>query len=259
MNRLFIIYFICLASFSFAQVDELYDHGLDQNKWNELRDNIRYENQPDGPGREWTYEDRASYEKASREYRKNNGGGDGDGNGSGYDGASQYLEQDYTPPPAPRSPNFSMGNLSWLGYVFIGIFIVLIIVALYFFFINYKRNNVEVKSVDLDETAPIEIPLSELQRMLQDALSKGDYRLAVRIYFVFIVRDLSEKKWIVWEKDKTNYHYLREMNNQPDYNAFTKVVGYFEVVWYGKRMIDKNTFEAIRPDFTNLLDKLGVH
>ncbi|MBK6527473.1 MAG: hypothetical protein IPG07_19110 [Crocinitomicaceae bacterium] len=37
--------------------------------------------------------------------------------------------------------------------------------------------------------------------MLQEALARADYRGAVRIYFIFIVRDLSQKNWINWEKE----------------------------------------------------------
>lgn len=254
------------VSFLVAQDDELYDHGLDEKKWNELRDNIRYENQPEGPGREWTYENQQDYQRAQREHAQKNGNGGGSGNNGngGYgdgDGANERpedYESDYTPPPETRAPNFSIGNLSWLGYVMIGIFIIALAFLVYYLFINSKRGSKEIKSIHLDDVAPIEIPLTELQRLLQEALANGDYRLAIRIYFVFIVRDLSQKNWIQWEKEKTNYHYLREMSHKPEYEPFQKTVGYFEVIWYGKRVIDKSTFEAIRPDFTNLLDKLGV-
>ena len=67
------------------------------------------------------------------------------------------------------------------------------------------------EALPIDEVNPVDIPLTELQRLLKDALDQGDYRGAIRIYFIFILRALSKKKWIQWEKEKTNFSYLVEM------------------------------------------------
>jgi hypothetical protein len=112
--------------------------------------------------------------------------------------------------------------------------------------------------LQIDEVNPTEIPLTELERLLKEALDRGDYRGAIRIYFIFIVRDLAKKNWIAWEKEKTNMHYLREMSNRAEFEDFNFAVSYFEIIWYGKREIEKTRFELIQPKFTKLLSKLGV-
>lgn len=257
--------FVFPAIVIYAQDDQLYRHKLDENKWEEIRKNIRYESQPDGPGRQWTYESNEEYRKEQKKYGNQNGngsGGNGQGDGGRYDGSSPRNDEDYeyTPPPSPStsvSPSVFSG-LGALGYVFLGIFIVLLAVLIFYLFVNNKKDGKKIVQINLDEQAPSEIPLSELQRLLQEALSKGDYRGAIRIYFIFIIRDLSQKNWIQWEKDKTNFQYLREMNGKSEYNLFNQSVGYFEIIWYGKREIDQPTFEKIKPEFTRLLDKLGV-
>ena len=66
------------------------------------------------------------------------------------------------------------------------------------------------------------------------------------------------KNWISWEKEKTNFHYLREMTGKNEFDDFNKSVSYFEIIWYGKRDLDVSKFEQIRPNFTSFLDKLGV-
>ena len=53
-------------------------------------------------------------------------------------------------------------------------------------------------------------------------------------------------------------HYLREMNGKHEFDDFNKAISYFEVIWYGKRQIDKVQFTKVQPYFTNLLQKLGV-
>ena len=157
-------------------------------------------------------------------------------------------------------PNLS--GLSWLGWIFVIVFGAAVIGLIIYLIVNSskKPKNVSIDTNDFyEDIAPADIPLTELQKRLNQALDKGDYRGAVRIYYLFILKDLSEKKWIFWEKEKTNMHYLREMSGKSEFDDFNKSISYFEVIWYGKREIDQNQFETIQPNFTNLLKKLGIN
>lgn len=257
-----------LISFSgFSQ--NLYDHQFDEEKWNDIRDNIRYEGK-DHVGEEWTYENKEEYQKAKKRQGKGNGGGSGsgaNGNGGG-DGSSDREDPVSSENTTPQkssdwSPSWNpnLTGLSWLGWVFIIIF-GLALVALIVYLIMNSKGSPGAKKVDVDDhfedVAPSEIPLTELQRRLKEAIESGDYRGAVRIYYLFILKDLSEKNWINWEREKTNMHYLREMSGKSEFDDFNKSISYFEVIWYGKREINQNQFSIIQPNFTNLLDKLGV-
>lgn len=269
LNKLVFIATLFLTVLSYGQEEELYDHGLDNDKWQDIRDGIRYEGQEDGPGREWTYESRDEYNRERRKYEEGNGGGGtGNGGGSGNrddwrpgDGSSNRPRQ-YSPPPQ-SSPSFNtprFGGLGILGWILLGAFGVALIFLIYYLFVNAERRGPKIKGeeINFEETNPTEIPLTELERLLQEALARKDYRGAVRIYFIFIVRDLAQKKWISWEKEKTNFHYLNEMVGKKEYDDFNISVSYFEIIWYGKREIDAEKFEQVKPKFTRFLDKLGV-
>ena len=264
-----ILAFFSLFALAQSEGNELYEHRLDENKWNEIREGIRYEGQPDGPGREWTYESAEEYRRAQRKYNQGNGngngngsGGQGQGDGGNYDGAKYERadESTYTPPRIRSSPSTSVFNgLGIIGYILLGVFIVALAFLIYYMYLNRQKGNTKVgEPINFDEVAPTEIPLTELERMLHEALAKGDYRGAIRIYFIFIIRDLANKRWINWEKEKTNFHYLREMSGKNEFDDFNKSVSYFEIIWYGKRELDSATFEQIKPNFTRFLDKLGV-
>lgn len=268
MNR-FLFYIIAIV-FSFngySQDDQkLYDHRLNEDKWEDLRDGIRYEGREEGPGREWTYENREEYQKAAEDKGgsgNGNGGGNGNGSGSGSgsgDGANN-LERDHdnssSSPPPQVNTNFS--GLGVFGYVLLALFLVGLVFLIYYMYLNSESDGTKVnREIDLDELNPTEIPLTELERLLQEALAKGDYRGAIRIYFIFIVRDLSNKGWIRWQKEKTNFHYLREMSGKAEFDDFNRSVSFFEIIWYGKRDVDLQKFEEIKPNFTRFLDKLGV-
>ena len=265
-SRFILILFMLFSWLSKAQDDDgnkLYDHKLNENKWEDIRDGIRYEGVEKGPGRQWTYENDKEYNDAKEAYEEGEGDGSGGGNGSGGSGhgASKPPKSSSSPrrssPPKMGSP--ALGGLGVIGYVLLFLFIAALAVLIFYLFLNAPKKGKSVgEPIEIDEVNPTEIPLTELQRLLQEALSNGDYRGAIRIYFIFIIRDLAQRKWIRWEKEKTNFHYLREMSGKPEFDDFNRSVSYFEIIWYGKREIDAGKFEEVKPNFTRFLDKLGV-
>lgn len=264
MNKFILhIIFTLISYYGFSQ--NLYEHKLDQDKWNDIRDGIRHEGK-DQIGEEWTYENQEEYQRAV----KNRGEGNGKGNGSGGSGSGSNSDKKYnantTPQkntPSSNSTNWNpdLSGLSWIGWLFLVVLGAAIIGVVVYAIMNSQSSggkNVILNTDDLDNIAPSEIPLTELQKRLTECLEKGDYRGAVRIYYLFILKDLSHKEWIFWEREKTNMHYLREMSGKAEFDEFNKSISYFEVIWYGKRDIDHEQFKVIQPNFTNLLTKLGV-
>ena len=263
LNKWSVLIAFFLAFSVYGQEDDLYDHGLNQDKWEDIREGIRYEGVEDGPGRQWTYENDQEYQEERRRYGDGGGSGGGEGNDNG--GGSDGQPQRYYKPPPPSNADVStpaVGGLGVLGYILLGVFVVGLLVLIFYLFLNSESKGAAVKqrvtTDNIEDVNPTEIPLTELQRLLKEALDSGDYRGAVRIYFIFIVRGLSEKGWIQWEKEKTNFHYLSEMAGKKGYDDFILSVTYFEFIWYGKREIDAAKFEEIQPNFTGFLDKLGV-
>ena len=193
--------------------DQLFDHQLDENKWQDLRDGIRYEGVEDGPGRQWTYESNKEYNDAKKKYGKGsgNGGGNGQGgNGQGGNGNGSGNRPVKTPesnsspdydPPSIDPPSF--GGFGAIGYILMAILIIGLIFLIYYLYINAPKKGKKIEgTIELEDLNPVEIPLTELQRLLQEALANKNYRGAVRIYFIFIIRDLAQKNWIDWEKEK---------------------------------------------------------
>jgi len=231
----------------------------------------------------------SSYPNIEQDYNneyddQNNGGGNGNGNGSGsggnngygnYDdhgqqyGHNQYHEKEendkYHYGEAREeeeyeetSSNRGDLNLGWTKWLLLTILVVLVAYLIYQVFIKTQIDDKgkKVEQIDLDELAPTQISKSELEIRLEKALAAEDYRLAIRIYFIFIIKALSEKDWITWEKRKTNLSYLMEMRGKSSYNQFEKCVSMFEFSWYGHYEVDKRKYSNIEPTFKNLLKEV---
>lgn len=121
-----------------------------------------------------------------------------------------------------------------------------------------KKPVIQKLSVENEDLSPAEIPKTELELALENALKKGDYRLAVRVYFTFIMKELIERRWVKWEKGKTLSSYQNEMLQRAEHDGFSKTVNLFEIVWFGKRKINQSDFQMIEGPFKNLLNQLGV-
>ncbi len=94
---------------------------------------------------------------------------------------------------------------------------------------------------------------SDLERFIREALSDKDYALAIRGYYLAIIKELSLSKKIKWKRDKTNKDYLREMRQSNLFQLFREVTRVFEKVWYGEGELGEEEYLTLKPKFENLV------
>ncbi len=163
-----------------------------------------------------------------------------------------------TPRVNPKLPKINPFTIPpWIGtFLFILLIAALVFLIFYLFFTSKSNEGNKNVAIDLEDIPPSEIPKTELQIRLEKALSNKDYRLAIRIYFIFLIKGLTEKNLITWEKEKTNYSYLVEMRNNKHYKAFDQAVLLYELIWYGKRKLSEEDYLKIEPQFKELVEKI---
>lgn len=97
---------------------------------------------------------------------------------------------------------------------------------------------------------------SELDPLIRQAIQQKQYALAIRLYYLAIVKELSLSKAIQWKKDKTNRAYLKEMRPHSLFEPFKHSTAIFEKVWYGDSPIEESDFNLLQPVFQDLLKKV---
>lgn len=75
----------------------------------------------------------------------------------------------------------------------------------------------------------------DLDTLLTQAEDARNYRLAVRLGYLRVLRQLSDKGFIRWQPDKTNHDYLYDLPTGPLPEAFRELTRQFEYVWYGEQ------------------------
>ncbi len=157
---------------------------------------------------------------------------------------------------APSSFNvpFLQGSV-WLRYIFFGIAIAGLVFVLWKIVSAQMRlkNPTIKKQVQTLEEAVEAIHESDLERFLREALEVGNYKLAIRVYYLMAIKTLSEKDLIKWKKDKTNSAYVREMRTSTHFDAFREITTKFERVWFGENDLSKRGFELLQPKFVGFI------
>lgn len=162
--------------------------------------------------------------------------------------------------PHWKGPNWDMKD----GVIFRLIFILIIIVVLayliyYFFFKNKIKSDKSLATLDYNsdtEINPEVIQESQLKTELEKAIAENNYRLAVRIYYILLLKALIERNWIKWAKRKTNTHYLIEMNGHNGYENFNRAVRIYEWSWYGKNVPSLEAYKRFSEFFNDFLNQL---
>ncbi len=78
--------------------------------------------------------------------------------------------------------------------------------------------------------------------LIETAINDGDYRLAIRYYYLQLLRQLNQKKLINYEFQKTNSEYLNEIKADRLRVQLKKVMRIYDFIWYG-------SFSLTEPDF----------
>jgi hypothetical protein len=114
------------------------------------------------------------------------------------------------------------------------------------------RKNRTVDSVEDDNVELQDIFAISYQKEIDRAIGAGNLRLAVRLLFLQLLRQLSDKNLIQYKQDRTNFDYLLQVSQTNWYPQFFRLTRHYEYVWYGKFDIDTEQFDVIKKDFGSL-------
>ncbi|WP_276089470.1 DUF4129 domain-containing protein [Pedobacter sp. JY14-1] len=96
-----------------------------------------------------------------------------------------------------------------------------------------------------------DIHLIDFNQEIHRAVNAGDYRLAVRMFYLRLLKQLSDRNEIIWSPDKTNRTYITEIQDTGRSARFKKLTQEFERAWYGEIDPAPGDFKRIVADFEN--------
>lgn len=96
----------------------------------------------------------------------------------------------------------------------------------------------------------------DFEKLINSTLQQGNTRLAVRYYYLWILKKMSQKSIINWNVEKTNSDYLYEIKDNNLREDFNYVSYLYDYIWYGEFDLDQNTFEIAKNKFEKTLHSI---
>lgn len=140
----------------------------------------------------------------------------------------------------------------------------IVVFVLFAFILYYVAQNTRFKqkikkTATLADVAGAVENIDELdtEHLLQQALTSGDLRMAVRVQYLLLLKKLNEVGLIAWKKDKTNRDYLSELYGRNDcYENVRGLTLAYELVWYGERGVSSESFRRLCGEFETVNNRI---
>lgn len=156
----------------------------------------------------------------------------------------------------------SFFELAWvktiLWMIIIGGFATAIIMFLYASNVRLFRKKVTVFTEESGYAETDNIFEINYSERIEKAVQQGDYRLAVRLLFLQMLKSMAGRNIIQYKQDCTNFDYLIQLRGSPYYENFFRLARNYEYSWYGHFPVSRETWQLIKNDFEKTENLLMV-
>ncbi len=146
----------------------------------------------------------------------------------------------------------------------IKLFYVLIIIAVIFIIVKAilnnegrwvfgKKSDRKIIKVDDIET---NLHIVDFKSLIKEAVTTNNYRLAIRYYYLWVLKELTKKEYIEYDVEKTNNDYLNEIDNKDLKANFSYASYLYNYIWYGEFKVEDKEFKKALSVFKSLINTL---
>jgi hypothetical protein len=176
-------------------------------------------------------------------------------------GATDFTEAGLPEPKQMKPP-----DMPWVGpfLKFIAYVVIIGLVGAILYFViksislNLKIKREELKKDDIQEGVE-NIEDVDIESLLARARNDGNFKVAIRLYYLLLLKKLHASNVISWKKDKTNRDYLSELFSKNFYfDEIRRLTNSYEEVWYGEHALQVESFERLSAQFETVYQKMTL-
>ncbi|PQJ78347.1 hypothetical protein [Polaribacter porphyrae] len=177
-----------------------------------------------------------------------------------------FKYKEYIEKKSDSTPTVNKGFIQALGYFMTTIFPFLIggfviflilktVLGLQFNFREKPSSNKNLVQKQLIENE--DIHEVDLDTLLAEAITNKEFRLAIRYYYLSVLKKLSTKELINYHKEKTNSEYLFEIENTEMRSQFSYLSYIYSYVWYGEFPVDEKRFHHAAAKYQSFINSIS--
>ena len=95
--------------------------------------------------------------------------------------------------------------------------------------------------------------LTDFKSLIKQAENDNNYRLAIRYYYLWLLKKLAQEEIIEYDVEKTNSDYQNEITSKVIGKQFAYTSYLYNYIWYGEFNIDLKEFNKAKESFTSFL------
>jgi hypothetical protein len=108
------------------------------------------------------------------------------------------------------------------------------------------------RTIDYSEVEK-NIHLLDFEKLIKESIQTGEKRIAVRYYYLWLLKVMAQNHYIEWDIEKTNSDYLYELQSPVYREDFTYLSYLYNYIWYGEFEIDEVMFKKAENRFKNAI------
>lgn len=139
----------------------------------------------------------------------------------------------------------------------------LIILAVIYFVVRFVINHQgkwffqkknQTIPFDINNTEQL-IEHADFEKLISETERTGDTRQSIRLYYLWLLKELKEKNLINWLPEKTNTDYLYELKDDTLRKQFEHLSYLYSYIWYGEFSISDKEYHVAKEAFLSYLRK----
>ncbi|MBQ0738328.1 DUF4129 domain-containing protein [Aquimarina celericrescens] len=155
---------------------------------------------------------------------------------------------------------FGAGEVTGFWAIVLKILPYLVVIGV-LFLLGWLFMKVNPSDMLLEKQVPAQVELTDdediiqnqdIQQLINQALQNHNYRLAIRYYYLFVLKKLSDLECITWESQKTNTDYIKELNDIALKDQFTVITKLYDYIWYGNFEVNEKSYLQAEKEFKSI-------
>jgi len=121
----------------------------------------------------------------------------------------------------------------------------------------FRKKNESIP-IELDNTEQL-IQSADFEQLISEIEKLGDTRQSIRLYYLWLLKDLKDHELIVWLPEKTNSDYLYELKEDTLRKMFSYLSYLYNCIWYGEFSIGDEEYTLAKKAFLMYLKGESQH
>ena len=100
------------------------------------------------------------------------------------------------------------------------------------------------------------IHTTDFKQLIAEAEQDGNYRLAIRYYYLWLLKGLTNAEIIEYDVEKTNSDYYNEIRSSDIKEEFSYTSYLYNYIWYGEFNVNEQQFSKAKTAFNKFLNSI---